>query len=397
MTFARLRTSLGAALAVGVLAPVLAVAGPAEARKDTVAVTVPATARTVVVEGRGYGHGHGMSQYGAKEAAEDGLSYRQIMRFYYPGTTWGTAGGRMRVLLTGDTTSDLVVSDRSGLRVTALRSGRTWKLDKVRAAARWKITAPAAGTSRVSWRKAGGPWRAWRTFAGDAQFSAPGAMRLHTPHGKVVYRGVLRSASPNARSRARDTVNIVAMETYLRGVVAREMPALWSPHAVRAQAVAARSYAAHERATTDRGHFDVYDTTQSQVYGGASAEHPASDAAIRATARQVLTHGGKPAFTQFSSSNGGWMLAGSRPYLVSKQDPYDPVDTWTVRIPLKRFAARWPSAGRIERLVVDRHPDAGGWVDEVTIDGADGSYTISGDGFRSWAGLRAAHFTFTVE
>src|SRR5918994_322921 len=49
---------------------------------------VPAKA-WVTIKGHGYGHGHGMSQYGAAGAARQGLTFRQIADFYYPGTTWG--------------------------------------------------------------------------------------------------------------------------------------------------------------------------------------------------------------------------------------------------------------------------------------------------------------------
>ena len=59
------------------------------------------------------------------------------------------------------------------------------------------------------------------------------------------------------------------------------------------------------------------------MYGGVDAEHPASNRAVDATAGDILTHGGQPAFTQFSSSSGGWTAAGSMPYLRAKRDPYD--------------------------------------------------------------------------
>jgi len=71
----------------------------------------------VTIKGHGFGHGHGMSQYGAEGAARAGRTWRQILGFYYPGTSWGTKGGRVRVLISGDTTRDVVVSPRSGLRV----------------------------------------------------------------------------------------------------------------------------------------------------------------------------------------------------------------------------------------------------------------------------------------
>ena len=138
---------------------------------------------------------------------------------------------------------------------------------------RWRVTPASGHRSTVSYRTAA--WHPWRTVAGDAQVAAGGApIRLSTPAGSVQYRGTLRSVSVPHTARARDTVNILPLDSYLRGVVPREVPALWPAAAVRAQAVAARTYAAYERAHRS-GRFDLYDTTKSQVYGGYTAEHPA--------------------------------------------------------------------------------------------------------------------------
>ena len=85
---------------------------------------------------------------------------------------------------------------------------------------------------------------------GEAEISAGGRpVQLRTEQGGAVrYRGSLRSARPSDRSKRRDTVNVVSLESYLRGVVPREVPASWKPAAVQAQAIAARTYAAYERA-----------------------------------------------------------------------------------------------------------------------------------------------------
>ena len=85
------------------------------------------------------------------------------------------------------------------------------------------------------------------------------------------------------------------------------------------------------------------------MYGGAGAEDPRSNAAVTATARQILTYDGKPAFTQFSSSSGGWTSAGSVPYLAAKADPYDdydgnPVHAWTTDARRRPDRARLPRA-----------------------------------------------------
>ena len=69
----------------------------------------------ITIKGHGYGHGHGMSQYGAQGAALQGLGFRRIAEFYYPGTVWGTARGSVRVEISADTTDDLVVLARDGL------------------------------------------------------------------------------------------------------------------------------------------------------------------------------------------------------------------------------------------------------------------------------------------
>ena len=62
-----------------------------------------------MVDGHGYGHGHGMSQYGGG-AARAGLTYRQIAGFYYPGTAWRRLREPGSVLITADTTHDVVAA-----------------------------------------------------------------------------------------------------------------------------------------------------------------------------------------------------------------------------------------------------------------------------------------------
>ena len=89
------------ALASGVTAGlVVAVSLPAGAVEVSQSYAV---ARTVVLSGHGFGHGHGMSQYGAQGAAKQGLTYKQIIDFYYPSTTWSQVTGKVRVLISADT------------------------------------------------------------------------------------------------------------------------------------------------------------------------------------------------------------------------------------------------------------------------------------------------------
>uniref|UniRef100_UPI0030FAEB8D SpoIID/LytB domain-containing protein n=1 Tax=uncultured Nocardioides sp. TaxID=198441 RepID=UPI0030FAEB8D len=203
--------------------------------------------------------------------------------------------------------------------------------------------------------------------------------------------------------RARDTVNVVDFEDYLRGVVPGEVPALWPAEAVRAQAVAARTYAAYERDHAPAArHYELCDTSACQVYRGVDAEHPGSDAAVAATAGVVVTADGAPAFTQFSASNGGWTRAGSFPYLQAVEDPWDtapeaqnPYAQWSRTLTPAALEKVWPGSGSFVSLEVVARDGNGAWAGrvvrvEVTFTGATRSLT--GDQFRSWFGLRSDWF-----
>jgi SpoIID/LytB domain protein len=380
-----------------VLAAVTALAAPLATAP---AASAKAGPTSVTLEGRGNGHGHGMSQWGAAYMASHGKSYRQILGFYYPGTKWGTTSGTISVLITGDTTSDVVVADRSGLRATSLGNGRTWSL-RNKAAKRWRLT-PANGGADTRLSVLTGSWHSVRILRGQAQLSAGGApLRLFVPGGSRSYRGALRSVG----GAQRDTVNVVSLEGYLRGVVPQEAYPSWNAAALRAQAVAARTYAAFERDDTHHAGFQVYDDTRDQAYGGASAEVASTDRAVADTARQVLTYGGKPAYTQFSASNGGWTADGGRPYLPAQQDPYDhwAGNPWNgvscrTSISAKAIEKALPAIGTFQSASVpavggrDGHGLWGGRVLKIRVRGSSATSTLTGDQFRSYFGLCSTWF-----
>ena len=130
--------------------------------------------------------------------------------------------------------------------------------------------------------------------------------------------------------------------------------------------------------------------------GGVSAS-----AAIEATRGRARTVDGAPAFTQFSSSNGGWSAAGSVDYLVAQEDPYDgfdgnPVHDWSVAVTDDRIEAAWPAVGdlrTVEVLSRDGNGQWGGRVVSLRLAGSRGSVTVSGDAFRSGLGLRSTWLT----
>lgn len=389
--------ALGAALAGlagGVVPPALADAGSVSVRQ---VFTVPGNG-AVPVTGKGYGHGHGMSQYGARGAARQGLSHQRILAFYYPGTTLGRAGGFVRVRITADADGDTRVPVQAGLRVREVDSGRTRALAanvNDQRVTSWRLRT--SGSTSLLEALTGDRWRSAGSFAGTGAFYRTGAepVTLTLPSGSRTYRGTLRQVGGS-------TINVVGLDNLVRGVVAAEMPASWEKAAVRSQAVAARTYALFEREANASRSYDTCDTTSCQVYGGVGAENPLANQAVTDTARQVLRYDGKAAFTQFSSSSGGWTSKGSRPYLVDKEDPYDAVSgnpnhQWTTSLTRARIQSAYSSIGTLQRIVVTQRNGHGQWrgrVERLVLDGSRADVTLTGSQFRSAFGLRSDWFAF---
>jgi stage II sporulation protein D len=402
MTPRRIAPRAGAALVLTAL--LLTLNGGATAVASP-ALVVPSGA-TVAIHGRGNGHGHGMSQYGAQGAAEQGKSTRQILGFYYPHTTAGHLGGKVRVLIDASIGRATTVVARPGLQVHDLASRATYAVPasgRPSKATRWKMAGASGGRTQVSYRT--GSWHVWRTLKGDGEFrSRKAPLTLVLPGGRVTYRGTLRSMGPISRTTHRITVNKVSLEGYVQGVVPREMPSSWRPAALRAQAIAARTYAAYEVGNSYDPRFNLCDTSSCQVYGGLSAEVASTSRATAATAGQVRTYQGRPAFTQFSASNGGWLAAGGEPYLVAKPDPYDtsavdPYTTWTVKVTARRIQNTWPVLGRLTSIEVTGRDGNGRWggrISSLTLHGSKGDKDLTGDDFRSKLGLRSTWLDFTL-
>jgi SpoIID/LytB domain protein len=406
----RSRRAAGALLALvgaAVATPQLLQASPAEAGVSVDQVyPVPGSGR-FTVHGHGYGHGHGMSQWGAQGAALQGLGYRKILDFYYPGTSSGKASKKVRVLITADTSSDVVVDARHGLGLRDLGASTTYKLPTDLGADRWRLTTDAQNHDIVQY-DAGRGWRAWSpggsaTLVGQGEFRARGALRLTTPYGTRTYRGWLRAAKPSSGSTDRDTVNVVKIDAYLKGVVASEVYTSWEPAALEAQAVAARTYAAFEREDNRHRYYQICDTSSCQVYGGKDKEAASTNAAVDATAREILTYGGRPAFTQFAASSGGWTSDGGKPYLPAKEDPYDgtpknPVHSWSTPLKASTIENAYPSLGRLRSIRVtsrDGHGEWQGRILSMTLHGSKHDVPLSGDTFRSRFGLRSTWLSFS--
>ncbi|HEX5468552.1 MAG TPA: SpoIID/LytB domain-containing protein [Gaiellaceae bacterium] len=334
-----------------------------------------------VLKGSGWGHGVGMSQYGALGRALDGQSYKQILGFYYDGTTVGPGGQKkVRVLLT---------AGRSALRIS---SDAAFKVGgkKLAANTAFRVVPTKDGRVRV---------------VGKGKFGSPVTA---SPKGELLrldgarYRGSFRIHNHSGKL---DLVNVVGLQGYLFSVVPREMPASFAAEALRAQAVAARSYAVR---TERAGWYDLYDDTRDQVYGGYESGEPAAAvAAVKATAGEVVLYNGAVASTFFSSSNGGRTAAsadtwgGVVPYLRSRKDPADlnpanPNRSWTVTLSARALRSRL-GAGKapLDAVVSSR---VSGRVNRIRFERGAWSQTLTGgpEHFRSALGLRSSRFTLGV-
>jgi stage II sporulation protein D len=193
-------------------------------------------------------------------------------------------------------------------------------------------------------------------------------------------------------------VNELPLERYVRGVVAWEMPHRWTPAALEAQAVAARTYAL---ATLHPGRrFDLYPDTRDQVYGGIRAETPETNAAVGATAGEVLVWHGRPALAYYFSTSGGQTAsvhdslpwAPRVPYLRSVPDPYDslsPHHLWEYRFGAPRLA-HLLGVEAVRRFSLVRA--ASGRVLAVRVSWKGGSREIGGRDFQHDLGLPSSWF-----
>lgn len=146
-------------------------------------------------------------------------------------------------------------------------------------------------------------------------------------HGGVCrYRG---HVEVRAGSFGFTVINELPVEQYLYGVVPAEMPASFPSEALKAQAVASRTYVLASLGNYASQGFDVLDTQQNQVYRGFDVEHPQASRAVNDTAGQVLVHRGQPIAAFFHSSSGGYtencedVWVESLGYIRGKEDQAD--------------------------------------------------------------------------
>ena len=222
--------------------------------------------------------------------------------------------------------------------------------------------------------------------------------------GKGAYRGAIEARSSRVRGGL-NAINAVDMEDYLRGVIAAESPSSWPLDALKAQAVAARSYAL---STGVGGNgFDHYDDTRSQVYGGVKAETARTDQAVAGTAGEVVQFKGKVAETYFFSTSGGHTennensFLGGTPmsYLRGVPDPYDeasPYHRWTRKLTRGRCRPSWAGwcPATLKRNIVVTKRGVSPRIVKAKLVGTGGTAKVSGPDLRSYLGLPDTWATF---
>ncbi len=385
-------------------------------------------------DGSGYGHGIGMSQYGAKGMAHAGSTAEQIIAHYFQGTEIRDitavvpAGSYVRTQSAPvwvnliQHTESVVVSptvgtaaacfDDSGTCPLTLNPGETWRFTRVLATTceyqRWTGTSWSAG-------------QASGTCNGSVQPAPGGGFYLDARARE--YRGGqlrIRQAPQTGKLHA---IHQAGLETYLRGV--SEMPESWPVEALRAQALASRSFAVHRLITMgppasatetlkELCWCNLFSTSVDQVYGGytAQAAHPVWTSLVNGSAGQLVSFQGSVALAVFSSSSGGatennadYWGAAQVPYLVSVDDSAahtaaaaNPFSTWSSTKSQGPLAAALGVQWVFDAIVSTRH--VSGSVGSVTLrtidDGRPKTIVASGRFVQETLALRSHWFGITV-
>ena len=454
---ARPRRRLGRRpIALALLSSTLALgAGPAVAWSPPPNPDRPATAQvsgygaTITVLGRGNGHGDGLSQYGAYGYATlYDWDWHQILAHYYGGTTEAQddPGKAIQVRLRGlDDEPFTALVSATGKLVTNVQGASATTYKSVVAvettAGNYKVygrTADAvcpAGASATT-AELDKPTSGWTVInAGVASTSSTSTARLEVSASGVapdtatfadlvgvcqpppdaasasavkLYRGSIQIV--NGTLSENRTVNKVAIDQYLRGVVPRESPSSWGngkgANALSAQAVAARTYALVENRYT---YARTCDTDSCQVYGAAARRASATDAivvletattdtAITATSGIVLHKAdGTLAFTQFNSASGGFTSGANFPAVEDLGDAVasNPHFRWTTTLQRTDLEAAYPAVGVLQSIEVLKRNGLGEWGGRalrVAVRGTKGTVEVTGEQFRSASGLRSAWF-----
>lgn len=244
----------------------------------------------------------------------------------------------------------------------------------------------------------GGPTvSSWRSRSSDRPFEVRGSKSQRVQvRGRVEVLALFGVEA--ARLSGLAVVNEVPLERYLAGTLGREMYGSWGEGALRAQAVASRTYAIHQLRENRERPWHVSAGTRSQVYGGVAGESDPVEAALDATRGEILVYDDRPILAAFHSSSGGQTASAeevwgeSRDYLVSVpvDDEWDSPDAyWRARVTRGTLGRSLAQAGSDIGLVTAVKVSGrtrSGRVARVALVGERGEVTWSGRQLRSALG-----------
>lgn len=161
-------------------------------------------------------------------------------------------------------------------------------------------------------------------------------------NGKKYFGGV----RVNKNKGALTVINLVPVEEYLRGVVPEEMSISYHPEALKAQAVAARSYTLKNVGRHKADGYDLCDNTHCQTYEGVDSVSPTTDKAVLETRGEILYFNGAAALTPFHTDSGGMTESNANvwgtafPYLQPAEELNKQTEEWTVKLTNTDFSER---------------------------------------------------------
>ena len=195
-------------------------------------------------------------------------------------------------------------------------------------------------------------------------------------------------------------INILGIEKYLSSVVGSEMPTKWPLEALKAQAIASRTYALKQKGTS---FYDIDSTQKTQVYNGLESRTYKTTRAVRSTRSLVLTYKNKLINALFHSSSAG-MTENSQdvwrneyPYLSSVKDfdRNNPKLRWQKKFSNKELESLFPKIGGIKKIEILSISNTGR-VKSVKLIGSNGSDQISGVDIRKRMNLKSTFMRFKL-
>jgi len=199
-------------------------------------------------------------------------------------------------------------------------------------------------------------------------------------------------------------INHVDLEQYLYSVVGAEAVSSWPNEALKAQAVAARSYALYKRNKESNGIYDVDTTIGTQVYKGLDTEYTTTHEAVNSTLGQIMTYDNEVILAAFHSSSGGYtenvedIWSSPLPYLraVVDYDHQSPVFEWQQVIPVSKIQSLVAGIGNIRGLQPAKMTPRGRVI-TMQVTGDRGSTTVSGKDLRKTLDLRSTLFRISTD